>query len=341
MSGGWQSSLLKDLMAGRHLTVGQAHSLFNQIMDGELTESQIAAVLVALAAKGETVEEITGAALAMRDHARKIDPGDRAVIDTCGTGGTGLSTFNISTTAALVAAGAGACVAKHGNRTSTRASGSADVLAELGVNIEADEACLVRCLRQANVCFCFAVRHHPAMRFAAPVRKALAVRTIFNLLGPLTNPAGASRQLMGVFDRALVDTVAAVLVNLGSRRFMVVHAEAGLAEISTMGKTFIAQLGPNGLSRLELQPEDLGLKRARLEDLGIKTVAQSARAVRDVLGGKNGPHRDIVLLNAAAALVVAEKAGDLPAGLELARTAIDSGAAAATLEKLIAASHGR
>jgi anthranilate phosphoribosyltransferase len=179
------------------------------------------------------------------------------------------------------------------------------------------------------------------MRFAAPVRKALAVRTIFNLLGPLTNPAGASRQLMGVFDRALVDTVAAVLVNLGSRRFMVVHAEAGLDEISTLGKTFIAQLGPNGLSRLELQPEDLGLKRARLEDLGIKTVAQSARAVRDVLGGKNGPHRDIVLLNAAAALVVAEKAGDLPAGLELARAAIDSGAAAATLEKLIAASHGR
>jgi len=312
MAGAWQSETLRSLVKGKDLSLGQTRELFNGIMDGELADSQIAAVLVAMAAKGESVDEIAGAAMAMRDHARKIDAGGREVIDTCGTGGTGLKTLNISTAAALVAAGAGACVAKHGNRTNTRPSGSADVLAALGVNIEAELDVVGRCLAEAGVCFCFAIRHHPAMRYAAAVRKALGMRTVFNVLGPLTNPAGAARQLMGVFDESFVEVIAKVLGRLGSERAMVVHAEDGLDEISTISPTHVAELRDGKVSSRRLRPEDFGLPRASLADLEVNSPEESAQRIRAALDGEKGPDRDIVVVNAAAALVVADKACPWP-----------------------------
>ena len=334
------SELLGKLLKGEDLTRQEAEAAFNEVMDGKWSEAQIAALLVALAAKGESVDEITGAASAMRAHAVKIDTGGRDVIDTCGTGGTGLNTFNISTAAALVAAGAGVGVAKHGNRTNTRASGSADVLAALGVNLEASPEVEARCLAEANVCFCFAVRHHPAMKYAAPVRKALGVRTIFNLLGPLTNPAGARRQLMGVFDAARVETIARVLAALGAERAMVVHAEDGLDEISTTAPTLIAEAVGGEVTTRTVRPEDFGLVRARLEDFAVAGPEDSARRIREVLAGRKGPDRDIVVLNAAAALAVAGKADDIAAAFALAERSIDSGAAAAALDKLVELSNG-
>jgi len=333
------SQLLGAAIAGEDLTRQQAHWAFSQIMDGLWGEAQIAGLLVALAAKGESVEEITGAAEAMRERAVRIDAGGRDVIDTCGTGGTGLKTLNISTAAALVAAGAGVSVAKHGNRTNTRPSGSADVLAALGVNIEADPVVVSHCLAEANVGFCFAARCHPAMKHAVPVRRALAVRTIFNVLGPLTNPAGARRQVMGVFDAALTETIARVLAGLGSERAMVVHAADGLDELSTTSPTRIAELRDGEVTTRTLTPEDVDLPRASLEDLAVESAAESAERIRAVLGGKKGPDRDIVLLNAAAALAVAEKVGDIAEGLAPAAESIDSGAAADALEKLIDVSH--
>jgi anthranilate phosphoribosyltransferase len=335
MAGAWQSQVLRSLIGGSDLSMDEARGLFNSIMEGELAEPQIAAVLVAMAAKGEAVEEIAGAAMAMRAHVRKVDTGGRDVIDTCGTGGTGLNTLNISTAAAFVAAGAGACVAKHGNRTNTRPSGSADVLVALGVNIDAETDVEARCLAEANVCFCFAIRHHPAMRYAAPVRKSLGVRTVFNVLGPLTNPAGAKRQLMGVFDDKLVETIAAVLARLGSQRAMVVHAEDGLDEISISSPTHLAELRDGNVSSRRIQPKDFGMARADISSLEVGSPAESAERIRAVLAGKSGPDRDIILLNAAAALTVAEKAKDIRAGLKLAGESIDSGAASGAMEKLI------
>jgi len=333
------SEILKTVIAGRDLSREQAEAAFNQIMDGAWSEVQIAALLVAMATKGESVDEITGAASAMRAHSVKIDTGGREVIDTCGTGGTGLNTLNISTAAALVAAGAGAAVAKHGNRTNTRPSGSADVLAALGVNLDADPKAEARCLAEAGVCFCFAVRPHPAMKYAVPVRKSLAVRTIFNVLGPLTNPAGARRQLMGVFDAALVETIAEVLAALGAERVMVVHAEDGLDELSTASPTHLAELIDGKITTRTVKPEDFGLARARLDDLAVASAADSAERIRALLAGKKGPDRDVVLLNAAAALAVAAKAETIADGLPLAAESIDSGAAAAALEKLVALSN--
>ncbi|MDY7011334.1 MAG: anthranilate phosphoribosyltransferase [Planctomycetota bacterium] len=320
---------------GDGLSRRQAEAAFGQIMSGAWTEAQIAGLLVAMATRGESVAEITGAATAMRAHSVKIDAGGRDVIDTCGTGGTGLSTLNVSTAAAIVSAGAGACVAKHGNRTHTRASGSADVLAALGVNIDADAETVTRCLNEAGVCFCFAVKHHPAMKYAVGVRKALGVRTIFNVLGPLTNPAGARRQVMGVFDADLVETIAEVLKALGAQRAMVVHADDGLDEISTTAMTHIAELKDGKITTQSVQPEDFGLTRATLADLAVESAAESAERIRQVLSGQGGPDRDIVLLNAAAALVVADQADTIAEGLTSAAEAIDSGQAAETLEKLI------
>ena len=334
-------NILRGVLSRRDLSLQQAHWAFGQIMDGGWNEAQIAALLAGLAAKGESVDEITGAALAMREHVRRINAGNADVLDTCGTGGTGLSTFNVSTAAALVVAGAGMKVAKHGNRTATRASGSADVLAALGVNIDADDALVEQCLARANVCFCFAVRCHPAMKYAAPVRKALGVRTIFNLLGPLTNPAGARRQLMGVFDAGKTEPIAHVLKALGARRAMVVHAEDGLDEISTTAATQISELKDGHVATRRVQPEDFGLARVSLDRLLVKSAADSAQAVRAILQGDTGPCRDIVLLNAAAALVVSDRAADIPAGLELAARSVDSGAATKALETLVAISNGR
>jgi anthranilate phosphoribosyltransferase len=335
------SSLLAGLIAGRHLTADQARWAFDQIMTGAWTEAQIAAVLVALAAKGETVEEFTGAAAAMRAQVVPVNTNGADVVDTCGTGGTGISTFNISTAAALVAAGAGVKVAKHGNRTNTRASGSANVLAALSVNIECDAAVESRCLKEAGVCFSFAVKHHPAMKHAMPVRKQLGVRTIFNVLGPLTNPAGARRQLMGVPSDALTEILAGVLSALGAVRAMVVHSADGLDEISTTAPATVADLEGGRISRRIIQAADFGLPTARLEDLLIDSPEASAAVVRKVLDGQRGAPRDIVALNAAAAIVVGGAAKDLSAGLAKAFQSIDSAAAKAALEKLIAISNNR
>ncbi len=333
------SDILKTVIAGGDLTRSQTHWAFGQIMDGALSEAQIAGLLVALAGKGETTDEITGAAQAMREHVLRIDTGGAEVIDTCGTGGTGLSTLNVSTAAALVAAGAGVKVAKHGNRTNTRVSGSADVLVALGVNIDADAQCVSRCLDQANVCFCFAVLCHPAMKYAVPVRKALGVRTIFNVLGPLTNPAGARRQVMGVFDGKLTETIAEVLGALGAVHAMVVHAEDGLDEISTTAPTKVSQWKDGSVATTTIKPEDFSIAPASLDDLMVSSPKQSAAIIRQVLGGKGGPARDIVVLNAAAALAVAGKSETIGKAVPLAIQSIDSGASEAKLNKLIEVSN--
>jgi len=334
------SGLLNYVIGGNDLSGAQAYDAFTQIMDGQWYEAQIAALLVALATKGETIEEIAGAARAMRDHAVKIDAGGMDVVDTCGTGGTGLRTFNISTASAMVLAGAGAKVAKHGNRTNTRASGSADVLAELGVNLDADEKVVAQCLKYAGVCFCFAMRCHPAMRHAGPVRKALGVRTVFNVLGPLTNPAGAKRQIMGVFDTALTEKIARVLGLLGAEHALVVHAADGLDEISITCETQISQFKDGQVTTQTIRPEDFGVPGGPMGDLLVESPAASAEMIRGVLGGKAGPPRNIVLLNAAAGLIVAGIAPDMTSGVEQAAKSIDSGAAAEALEKLVLISSG-
>ena len=329
------SELLKTVISGSDLTFDQAHQAFGQIMEGQWSEAQIGGFLVALAAKGETADEIAGAATAMREHVLPIDAGGEDVIDTCGTGGTGLRTFNVSTAAAMVAAGAGAKVAKHGNRTNTRPSGSAEVLLALGVNLEAGPDTIAKCLREANICFCFAIKHHPAMKYAVPVRKQLAVRTIFNVLGPLTNPAGARRQLMGVFAEDLAERIAEVLGKLGSTRAMVVHADDGLDELSTTAETRVCELRDGKVASRRVSPEDFALERAKMDDLLVDSPEQSAAVIRGVLGGRKGPARDIVVLNAAAALVVADLADSIPAGMKLAADAIDQGAATRAMDKLI------
>jgi anthranilate phosphoribosyltransferase len=333
------SDLLRAAMAGEHLTRGQAHWAFTQIMDGRWAESQTAGLLVAMAAAGETVDEITGAATAMREHVTRIDSGGADVLDTCGTGGTHLPTFNISTAAAMVLAGAGVKVAKHGNRTHTRPSGSANVLEALGVNIDASPDVVARCLAAASVCFCFAVRCHPAMRHAGPVRAALGVRTIFNVLGPLTNPAGARRQIMGVFDGRLVETIARVLGELGAVRAMVVHAADGLDELSTVSETTVADLDGGKVTTRTVSPEDFDMKRASMDDLTVSSPAESAEMIRSVLKGDSGPARDIVLLNAAAGMVVAGRSPDMAEGIAAAEVSIDMGEAAGALDKLVSVSN--
>ncbi len=335
----FSSILISQLVAGTDLTRQQTHMAFGEIMDGRWSEAQIAGLLVALASKGETVDEIAGAAQAMREHVVRIDTAGCDVVDTCGTGGTGLSTFNISTAAAMVCAGAGVKVAKHGNRTNTRASGSANVLEALGVNLDADAECVSRCLAEAGVCFCFAVRCHPAMKYAVPVRKQLGVRTIFNVLGPLTNPAGAETQVMGVFDAKLTEPIARVLAALGSRRVMVVHADDGLDEISITSETQVSELVDGEVTTRKIQPEDFGMTRAKMQDLLIDSAEQSAEIICDVLSGAKGPARDIVLLNAAAALTVAGKADSIAQGVKLAEESIDTGAAKSALDKLVATSN--
>jgi len=338
------SEMLQSVMAGNDLTSRQTHALFGRLMDGELAEAQVAGLLVALAVKGESVDEITGAARAMRDHMVAVYTGGADVIDTCGTGGTGLRTFNISTAAAVVAAGAGAKVAKHGNRTTTRSSGSADVLVALGVNIDASPEVVARCLAEAGMCFCFAVKCHPAMKHAAAVRKALGVRTIFNVLGPLTNPAGAKRQVMGVYHPSLTETIARVHASLGSLRAMIIHADDGLDEISITAPTRISELKDGQVTTYKVYPEDFDLPRGTIDDMLVKSPEQSAEVIRGVLAGDGrGPRaaaaRNIVLLNAAAALAVADIADDLAAGIKLSIRSIECGAAAAALDKLVEVSN--
>ena len=324
---------LKRLMAGAALTRLEVESLFGRLMDGELSDPIKAALLIALAMKHEAPEEIAGAAVAMRARAIPIPHRRSGIVDTCGTGGDGSGTFNISTAAALVAAAAGVPVAKHGNRSVSSRSGSADVLAALGVNIELDPASAGRALDQLGIAFLFAPRLHPAMREVMPVRRELGVRTIFNLLGPLTNPAGARRQLMGVYSAALVPLVARVQAELGSEHALIVHGD-GLDEITTTGTTFVGEVRSGTVTSYQLVPEQLGLERARLTDLQGGDAEHNAALMRRVLAGEPGPLADITLANAGAAVYVAGMAEDLREGVEIARRALESGAAAVKLGEL-------
>src|SRR6185437_3762717 len=319
--------------AGKRLDEAEAEAAFNIIMSGDATASQMGAFLMALRVRGETVDEITAAARIMRSKAVAIKspPG---TIDTCGTGGDASGTFNVSTAAALVAAGCGVPVAKHGNRALSSKSGAADVLAALGVNIDCDMEVVQRCLWEAGIGFLMAPRHHSATRHVAPTRVELATRTIFNLLGPLSNPAGARRQLVGVFAPEWVVPMAEVLGRLGAEHAWVVHG-AGLDEINTAAVTTVAEFKDGAVRSFEVTAEEAGLPRARLEDLKGGEPAHNAAAMREVLGGAAGPLRDIVMMTGAAALIVAGKADGLKDGVRLAAHSIDSGAARRVLDRLV------
>jgi anthranilate phosphoribosyltransferase len=332
-------ALLGRVAAGEKLSEDDAATAFDVMMSGNATPAQMGAFLMALRVRGETVDEITGAARTMRAKALAIEAPPGA-IDTCGTGGDGSGTFNVSTATALVVAGAGVPVAKHGNRNLSSRCGSADILAALGVNIDADLALVRQSLWEAGIGFLMAPRHHSAMRHVGPTRVELGTRTIFNLLGPLSSPADAKRQLIGVFSPQWLRPMAEVLGKLGSERAWIVHG-SGLDELTTTGSSQIAALDNGSVTTFELTPEEVGLKRATVADLKGGDPAGNAEAMRALLGGATGAIRDIVLLNSAAALHVAGKAGDLRQGIAIAAAAIDSGAARRTLDKMIAITNGK
>jgi anthranilate phosphoribosyltransferase len=322
---------------GQHLSRAEAAAAMDAIMDGAATPAQIGSYLTALRMKGETADEIAGSAESMRRHVvpvvAHLAAGDM-LVDTCGTGGDGKHTFNISTTAAFVVAAAGLRVAKHGNRAASSRSGSADLLLALGGNLDLDAAQVAECIEDVGIGFLYAVKHHPAMRHAIGPRRELGQRTIFNLLGPLTNPAGATHQLMGVYDPALTATLAEVLRALGSRAAYVVHGASGLDELSTTGVNRVSALRDGAVTTFDFDPAEVGLPRARLDDLLGGEPEENAAISRDILSGVDqGPRRDIVLLNAAAALSL--ESGDWAAGLTRAARAIDSGAARATLDNWV------
>lgn len=332
--------MLNKLVAGEDLTTAETHALFEAVMRNEIEPAQMAGILTALAAKGETTDEIVGAAQAMRSHVCAVQlPAGVNAIDTCGTGGDGKPIFNVSTTVAVVAAAAGATVAKHGNRSNARPSGSAEVLAALGVNLEADVASVEHCLKRARVAFLYAIRLHPAMKHAAPVRRALGIRTIFNLVGPLTNPAGVRRQLLGVNRAKLVDTAAEALRRLGNERAMVVHGLEGLCDLSIAGPSRIGRWDGSAVRVEEVDCSVVGARPAELSTLFVTGPEESARLIRSVLAGEAGPAREMVVFNAAAALWVAGLANDWVSGAEMARDAIDSGGAERTLQRWVTLSN--
>jgi anthranilate phosphoribosyltransferase len=327
-------SVLAQLADGHHLTETEAERVFEVIMSGSAPATQIAAFLMALRVRGESVAELTGAARIMRAKSLKVTaPAD--ALDTVGTGGDASGSYNISTAVAFVVAGCGVPVAKHGNRAVSSKSGAADVLAALGVNLDASVQTIERAIRDAGVGFLFAQKHHSAMKHVAPVRAELGLRTIFNLIGPLSNPAGTRRQLLGVFARKWIEPMAATLAQLGSTRAWVVHGSDGLDEITTTGATYVADLRGGAITTFEITPEDAGLPRSAPADLKGGDAAHNARALRAVLGGEVGPYRDIVLLNAAAALIIAGRAADLKAGIATAAASIADGRAAKALSELI------
>jgi anthranilate phosphoribosyltransferase len=327
------SKAIDALASRRDLTSEETAEVLAEIMDGNASEVETAGVLIALRTKGETVEEIEGLARTMRRFATPVETGRDDLIDTAGTGG-GRPTFNVSTTAALIAAGAGCAVAKHGNRSATGLSGSADVLEALGVRIDLAPDAVAQCIEQVGFGFMFAPAHHGATRFVVPVRKELAVRTIFNFLGPLTNPAGATRQVIGVSDPSFLDTIAGALARLGARKALVVSSADGLDEMSTSGTTRVVEVDGRELRRYEVSPEAVGLARARPEDLAGGTPADNAVTARRILAGEPGPQRDLALLNAGAAVYVSGQVDDLEAGVRRAAEAVDSGHAQHALEAL-------
>ncbi|MFP4026699.1 MAG: anthranilate phosphoribosyltransferase [Candidatus Brocadiia bacterium] len=332
-------SYIARLLEREDLPEKESENAMSLIMSGQATEAQIAGFLVALRMKGETIPEITGCARAMRDAALTIEPGVENTIDTCGTGGDTRGTFNISTAAAIVSAAADVPVAKHGNRSVSSSSGSADVLQTLGVNIEAPPAVVEECIRSVGIGFLFAPLLHKAMKYAIGPRRELAARTVFNLLGPLTNPAGVKRQLLGLYSGNLVEKIAGVLKSLGSEKALVVHSEDGLDELSVCGESKVAELNDGQIETYRISPEKLGLPRGELSDLEVESPEESAEVIRAVLSGRQGPQRDVVVLNAGAAIYIGGKSGALEEGIETAANAIDSGQAEQTLQELVKVSY--
>src|SRR4051794_24543931 len=324
---------LDALASRRDLTSEQTAAVLAEVMGGNASEVETAGVLVALRTKGETIDELVGLARTMRSFATPVETGRDDLIDTAGTGG-GRPTFNVSTTAALIAAGAGCAVAKHGNRSATGLSGSADVLEALGVRIDLKPPAVAQCISQVGFGFMFAPAHHGATRFVVPVRKELAVRTIFNFLGPLTNPAGATRQLIGVSDPAFLETIAGALARLGARKALVVSSADGLDEMSTSGTTRVVEVDGEQVRGYEVGPEDVGLARADPAALSGGTPDVNAQTTRRIFAGEPGPARDVAALNAGAAIYVAGRAGSLEAGVRAAEAALDDGRAAAALAAL-------
>lgn len=324
----------------RDLAADEVAAAVGEIMDGGATPAQIAALLVGLRMKGETPDEIEGAARAMRARMNRVELDCAPLLDTCGTGGDDVGTFNISTAVAFVAAAAGIHVAKHGNRAVSSRSGSADVLKELGVNLDASFANVAAAIRDVRIGFLFAPHHHPAMKHATPIRRELGLRTVFNVLGPLTNPASAPYQLLGVFDRSLVRPLAEVLGRLGSKRAWVVHGEDGMDEITLCGMTYVAEWTGEQVVERSIVPEDVGLQTAKPESLRGGTPGENASIIRETLSGaRSGPAADVVALNAGAAIMLCGMASTLQQGVNRARELISSGDPASTLEALISASH--
>jgi anthranilate phosphoribosyltransferase len=325
---------LSALLEGESLDRARAREVMGEIMRGEATPGQIGAFLVALRLKGETPDEIAGCAEAMREHVLPVHPERDDLVDTAGTGGDGAATINISTAAAIVAAAAGAGVAKHGNRAVSSASGSADVLEALGFSLEQPPDRIARSIDELGFGFMFAPSHHPAMRHVAPVRRELATRTVFNVLGPLTNPAGARAQVIGVYAESLVEPIAQVLARLGARRAFVVHGAHGIDELSPAGPNQVCEVVAGEVHRRVIDPLELGVPRCDPNELRGGTPAENAQAMRDIFAGADGGRRHAILLNAAGAIAAAGHAADLSEGLELAREAVDSGAAGERLEEL-------
>ena len=328
------SHAISALLAGNDLDEDHAAAAMTEIMEGVATPVQIAGFIIALRAKGETTDELVGLVKTMRAFSERIDISGE-VLDTCGTGGDRTGTFNVSTAAALVCAGAGVKVAKHGNRAASSRCGSADVLEALGVRIDLPPHAVASCIEAAGIGFCFAPVFHPAMRHAAVPRRELGVATIFNFLGPLTNPAGATRQALGVSDPRMVDLMVEALERLGSRRVLAFHGAGGLDELSTAGPSYVVELNDGAIARWTIDPADLGLAPAPIEAIAGGTADENAATIRAVVDGATGPKRDVVVLNAAAGLVAAGKSTDMQTGLSDASAAIDSGGARAALDRLI------
>ena len=329
---------IQNLIAGNSLTMEQAEQVMEEIMRGEATPAQFGAFVTALRLKGETVDEIVGLAKTMRARAIPVIT-DEPVVDTCGTGGDGAGTFNISTAAAFVAAGAGLKVAKHGNRAMSSQCGSADILEALGVKIDLNAQQVKRCLVEVGIGFMFAPVFHPAMKYAAAPRREIGIRTVFNILGPLTNPAGARAQVIGVADGTLLKKMALALKGLGCYHALIVHGEDGLDEITISGKTRVCELKDGGIKSYSISPEDFGLSRAGLNDLRGGTVNENAALLRNIMAGAPGPQRDVVLMNAAAVLLAGDRVVNLKQGFDLAKEVMDSGRALTKLERLIEFSH--
>jgi anthranilate phosphoribosyltransferase len=326
---------IKKLVEKKDLSRDEAVSVMEEIMNGKTTDAQIAALITALRMKGETVDEIYGFAKVMREHAIRIKTSQKEILDTCGTGGDVSHTFNISTTVAFVLAGAGVCVAKHGNRSVSSKSGSADVLEALGVKIDLMPERVEKCIEEVGIGFLFAPMLHQAMKYAIGPRKEIGIRTVFNILGPLTNPAFATCQVLGVYDKSLTETMAKVLGDLGIKHVLVVHGANGLDEVSNTGENIISEFKEGETRTYKFNPPSVGIELAKLEDLKGGTAEENAKILRSILSGEKGPKRDIVLLNAAAAFIASDKANDFREGMKKAEESIDSGAALEKLDQLI------